>query len=119
VTKGFRVDPDKLTAVADRVKALHGAVSGDSGNWAGNKPNFTDGAKQEALQKALAEIWPDWQDGFSKGYGYEYSGVLKIYGTMEQQLASLEKACRSTAEQYSKKDDKSTTDVNTRGNTEI
>ena len=45
-TKGFRVDPDKLSAVADRVKRLHDSVSLDMGRT-GNVVDFQDSAKAE------------------------------------------------------------------------
>jgi len=108
-TKGFRVDPDKLSVVADRVKRLHASVSLDLGRT-GNVVDFQDSAKSETLTSALQSFWTG-DDVFANAYGEEHKGVVTTFQQMQQQLQALEQTCRGTAKQYQHHDDASRQDV--------
>jgi hypothetical protein len=114
----FRVDPDKLTDVADMVKRLLDDVSGSTGYVGGNLPDFQKADGHE-LGQGLAVIWPNWDDGFATGYGYEHQGMIKTYQSMVQQLTALEAACRSTAKAYANREHDSRAAVSAVGNGEI
>ena len=100
-TKGFRVDPDKLSAVADKVKALLQDLSGETGYIAGNLPEYQK-ADAQALRDALKDFWSG-DDVFASAYDDEHKGVVTTY--------NLERACRTTAEKYGAQDHKSKQDV--------
>lgn len=97
----FRVDPDKLEAVAKRVKALLEDLKGDTGFIAGNKPDF-DQANSQAITEALGSLAGD-GDGtsaFAGSYNLEHTGMKSTYQNMITQLENLYKACHGTAETY-------------------
>jgi uncharacterized protein YukE len=108
-TKGFRVDPDKLSAVADRVKRLHDSVSLDLGH-SGNLVDFQDAAKADSLVSALQSFWTG-DDVFASAYGEEHQGVVTTFQQLQSQLQILEQTCRGTAEQYQHHDQASRQDV--------
>ena len=108
-TKGFRVDPDKLSAVADKVKALLQDLSGETGYIAGNLPEYQK-ADAQALRDALKDFWSG-DDVFASAYDDEHKGVVTTYQQMQKQLTNLERACRTTAEKYGAQDHKSKQDV--------
>jgi len=108
-TKGFRVDPEKLSAVADRVKQLNESVSLDLGN-SGNIVDFQNSAKADSLTSALQSFWTG-DDVFANAYGKEHDGVTTTFQKMQQQLQALERICRGTAEQYRHHDQASRQDV--------
>ncbi|MGH3628836.1 MAG: WXG100 family type VII secretion target [Sciscionella sp.] len=114
-TKGFRVDPDKLSDVADQVKGLLDDLSGNSGYIAGNLPRYQENAGADVLTKALASFW-DGDDVFAQSYKYEHGGIVTTMQQMVKQLTALEKACRDTAKQYQHHDKQSKTDVKTSDN---
>ncbi|MCW2648919.1 MAG: hypothetical protein QOF87_458 [Pseudonocardiales bacterium] len=117
-SRGFRVNTDKLTDVADMVKRLLDDVSGARGFIGGNLPDFRQADGHE-LREGLAVIWPEWDDGFATGYGYEHQGMLKTYESMVAQLTALEASCRSTAKAYANREHDSTAAVNAVDNREI
>ena len=98
--QGFRVDTDKLAAVAKQVQSLLDDISGAGGQVPGNIPDFTKADGHE-LQDGLAAIWPDWHDGFAKGFGLEHQGMMTAYTSIQQQLTALLNACQNTAGGYS------------------
>lgn len=117
-SSGFRVDTDKLTDVADLVKRLLDDLSGSTGFIGGNLPDFQKADGHE-LREGLAVIWPNWDDGFATGYGYEHEGMMKTYQSMVQQLTVLEAACRSTAKAYAHREHASTAAVKSAPHGEI
>lgn len=106
MSKGFRVDPDKLADVADDVHRLMEDLSGGSGYIAGNKPRYEQNAGKQVLTDALKSFWVG-EDVFATAYGYEHDGIVKTMDSMVQQLTNLENACRTTAEQYKGQDKQS------------
>ena len=116
-TKGFRVDPDALADVADRVKRLHDAVSLDHGR-SGNLTDFQDSAKADSLTTALKSFWTG-DDVFANAYGEEHKGVTTTFQQMQTQLGNLERICRTTAQQYHGHDQQAKHDVTTSDNTPI
>ncbi|MGI8762161.1 MAG: WXG100 family type VII secretion target [Jatrophihabitantaceae bacterium] len=113
-TKGFRVDPGKLLAVADQVHRLLEDMSGGSGYVAGNLPRYREQAAPEKLTAALASFWSG-EDVFATAYGYEHGGVVITMQRMVEQLTNLESACRTTAEQYQSRDTQSSQQVTQSG----
>jgi uncharacterized protein YukE len=105
-SSGFRVDPDKLLAVADRVHALLQDVNGGSGLVSGNLPRYTEKARADALSTALASFWSG-EDVFATAYGAEHDGVVLTFKSIADQLTKLEAACRSTAVKYQHEDTRS------------
>lgn len=114
-SKGFIVDPDKLTDVADLVKALLDDLSGNSGYVAGNLPRYREKAAPAVLTKALSSFW-DGEDVFASAYGYEHDGIVQTMQSMVTQLTALEKACRDTAAQYQHHDKRAKHSVTTSDN---
>jgi len=103
MSSDFRVDPDKLEAVAVRVKQLLDDLNGTTGFVAGNKPDF-DKADQSAIVEALGSLAGD-GDGtsaFAGSYGYEHTGMNMTYQSMITQLQNLYNACHLTAEAHKK-----------------
>lgn len=97
----FRVDPEKLEAVAKKVNTLLKDLRGDTGFIAGNKPEF-DKATSQAITEALGSLAGD-GDGtsaFAGSYGYEHDGMKTTYKNMVDQLQNLYDACHNTAETY-------------------
>lgn len=109
-SNGFRVDPDKLLAVADRVKALLADVSGGSGVVLGNSTRYADHARADSLRAALAPFW-NGEDVFANAYEAEHTGINVTFTNMTTQLTTLERACRSTAEKYKAEDGRTSTEV--------
>jgi hypothetical protein len=110
-TQGFRVEPTKLLAVADQVHRLLEDLSGGSGYIAGNLPRYRQNANQSVLTAALADFW-DGEDVFATAYGAEHDGIVQTMNAMVTQLTALERACRTTAEQYGGQDTQSRREVN-------
>jgi uncharacterized protein YukE len=108
--KGFRVEPDKLLAVADDVHRLLEDLNGDSGYVPGNLPRYQQKASDAVLTQALQSFWSG-EDIFATAYGYEHNGIVSTMNAMVQQLTNLETACRTTAQQYKSQDTNSKHDV--------
>ncbi len=104
--KGFRVDPDKLDAVAQKVKVLLDDLSGASGSVRCNIPDFQQADGHE-LKTGLAAIWPNWDDGFATGYGFEHTGMMTAYNSIKDQLTALYNACQKTAGTYTQQESNS------------
>lgn len=113
-SNGFRVDPDKLLAVADRVHALLQDVNGGSGLVSGNLPRYREKATAEPLSSALATFWSG-EDVFATAYGAEHDGVVLTFQSIADQLTRLEAACRSTALKYKQEDKRSQQEVTQSG----
>lgn len=109
-TAGFRVEPDQLLAVAEKVRRLREDLSGESGYGPGNVSSYSKNADAAALTSALASFW-DGQDVFSNAYGYEHQGIVQTMTAMVEQLTNLENACRATAQQYQHRDGQARQDV--------
>lgn len=114
-TKGFRVDPEELTKLAQDIHELFRDVSGDSGAVSGNLPQFQEKASEAALRQGLAGFWKGGQDVFSDAYGHEHDGICRTYSNIMANLQQLEQACRATAESYRKADGNSRSAVNGAG----
>lgn len=102
--RGFRVDPEQLTRLADDIHQLMREVSGDAGYVAGNLPEFQQKASDEALRQGLAGFWQGGDDVFSDAYRREHDGICQTYSTIAANLQQLELACRTTAASYHKAD---------------
>ncbi|WP_067431674.1 hypothetical protein [Nocardioides jensenii] len=107
----FRVRPDDLIRVANRVANLKDMLEGSNQNVGGNVPNYTQDGDKQAIHDAIKGFLAnESDDAFTKAYGFEHQGILNTYKEMVTQLGNLETACRTTAEGYAEQD-KATSDV--------
>jgi hypothetical protein len=99
-TQGFRVDPEKLLAVADKIAALLDDISGPGGT--GTRTDFESNANTSHLQGALASLFPSigMGDPFVESYNLEFTGLSTKYDAIVNSLIEVEASCRSTAEGY-------------------
>jgi hypothetical protein len=105
-TAGFRVDPDKLLAVADQARQLHDDLTGGSGYVSGCLSEYQK-ANSQILRSSLTDFIEPGSNAYADAYDHEHTGIVDTMNAMAQQLASLEAACRATAQQYQKQDGKS------------
>ena len=112
-TQGFRIKPDELLAVAQRVQALLDDVSGANGGVAGNFRTFQSEAQTTNVQNALNSLFPHMPPGaaYVEAYGLEYDGMSTKYQAIVGHLTELEAACRTTAEQYGASDERTRSDI--------
>jgi hypothetical protein len=113
-TAGFRVKPDELLAVAQKIDDLLDDVAGNNGATTGNHKDFQMEASKENLSGALNTLFPESGVGssFVQAYGHEYDGMNMKYTAMVGHLTELATACRSTAEQYGAEDEYTQTAIN-------
>lgn len=112
--KGFRVDPEKLEAVATRVKNLLEAVDGTNGRVPGRQSELQDASYSE-LSSAISSLLSyegGGMDPFTKGYQFEQIGMTKLYDNMVGQLKFLYETCHGTAKTYKDHEDGSKKSVN-------
>jgi hypothetical protein len=98
-TKGFRVVPEDLLAVADQVRTLHDDLSGNSGFVSGCLSEYQK-ANSTILRTALTDFVAPGNNAYADAYDAEHNGIVTTMNAMVAQLASLEAACRNTANQY-------------------
>ncbi|MBE7186693.1 hypothetical protein [Jatrophihabitans endophyticus] len=109
-SQGFSVDTTKLLEVATSVHQLRNDLAG-VGSVAGSLSQYETKAAASILTNALASFW-DGTDVFAKAYSTEHNGIVLTMKSMLSQLDALEKACRTTAAQYSTHEGETKTTVN-------
>lgn len=109
-TQGFRVIPEDLLTVADQVKQLHDDLSGGSGYVSGCLTEYQK-ANSSILRTSLADFVEPGSNAYADAYDKEHQGIVSTMNAMLTQLANLEAACRSTAQQYLNQDKRSKKDV--------
>ncbi len=95
--KGFKVDTDKLSAVADKIQALVDDISGNSGFVRGSFPEFQ---KAGDISAGLQPFWGKNEDVFAEAYGDEFKAVSETYQLIITQLTNLATAASQTASGY-------------------
>ena len=108
-SQGFSVDTSKLLEVAASVRQLREDLAGDGGQ-AGSLSQYEGKAAASVLRTALSSFW-DGTDVFAQAYDTEQKGIVLTMKSMLGQLDALEKACRSTATQYSNHEQQTKTTV--------
>jgi len=113
-TAGFRVKPDELLAVAQKVQDLLDDVAGNNGATTGNHKDFQTEATTDNLNNALNSLFPESPVGsaFVQAYGHEYDAMNQKYSAIVTHLTELTAACRTTAEQYGAEDEYTQTAIN-------
>jgi hypothetical protein len=110
-SKGFRVVPEDLLAVADQVRKLHDDLSGSSGFVSGCLSEYQK-ADASVLRSSLTDFVAPGNNAYANAYDEEHKGIVNTMNAMVTQLASLEAACRNTAQQYTNQDKNSKHAVN-------
>lgn len=97
--KGFHVDTDKLSAVADKMQQL---IDDIQGNYIpGSYPSL---ASASDIRTMLMPFWGPNHDVFADAYTQEYKALDKTYMLIVQQLTKLQQAASATAAGYGASD---------------
>lgn len=92
---GFKVDTDKLQAVADKIQQLSDDLQGDY--IPGSYPSLQ---KARDIRTMLAPFWGPNHDIFADAYEKEYDALNETFSIIIKQLAKLQVAVTKTASGY-------------------
>ncbi|MGN6606878.1 MAG: hypothetical protein ACTHMS_07695 [Jatrophihabitans sp.] len=96
---GFKVDTDKLQAVADKIQQLSDDITGNY--IPGSYPSLSNARD---IRTMLAPFWGPNHDIFADAYEKEYGALDKTFQIITTQLQKLQQAASATASGYGASD---------------
>jgi len=97
--KGFKVDTDKLAAVADKIQQLSDDITGNY--IPGSYPSL---GNARDIRTMLQPFWGPNHDVFADAYTKEYQALDSTFQIIMRQLVKLQQATSSTASGYGSSD---------------